>query len=350
MDRAAMKSFVSTDGAKDQVGSKTNTMASSKASMNRDYVEQTVRECLHTTAKEGQKLKLRLAGPEDVDAMARLVQGLAVFEKEPDAVHVTTKDYLLDGLESDEPLFYCLLVDDVNGVGKKSTSCGIGLFYFGYILGEGRFLYLEDLFIEEAHRGKGGGKAIMESLAQVALALDCSKFTWSALDWNTPALAFYNKIGAKLGDANRITRYCGKELQSFAKGTARSLSKSKPSSQVDHTNGDHDVEVDVHGRPSISTVATVESILPPVTPAIEEEYRKELALKEAAESGADMNGARQLSVFGIPSCLMVICIGLVVAVIIGTVLAVIFYDPSGGVQPPSDAPSMMPSMPPNSMG
>lgn len=186
--------------------------------LNRKYVEQVIRRCLGTevtSSRQHAKLTFRLAGPEDVEAIAHLVEELAIFEKEPDAVNVTANNYLVDGCASDEPLFYCIIAD-VHDEDDIVTPCGMGLFFFGYVLGEGRFLYLEDLFIEEAHRGKGGGKAIMERLALISLALHCCRFTWSALDWNTPALNFYQKIGATLKDDLKITRYCGKKLQEFA--------------------------------------------------------------------------------------------------------------------------------------
>jgi diamine N-acetyltransferase len=159
---------------------------------------------------------LRLAGPDDVETMSRLINQLAVYVEEPDAVNVTAKDYQVDGCgASEEPLFYCILADVPSGE-EGIITCGIGTFVFGYSWGEGRFLYLEDLFIEEVYRGMGGGKAIMERLALISLALDCCKFTWAALDWNTPALNFYRKIGASLKDDLKITRYCGTELLWFA--------------------------------------------------------------------------------------------------------------------------------------
>jgi GNAT superfamily N-acetyltransferase len=218
MNQRAMTSFLDASGMNAKmICSSNKTLHGSP--WNRTHVEQVIRHFLHTdiaTANHS-PMTFRLAGPDDVDTISHLVHQLAVFEKEPDAVNVTTTNYLVDGCDaSEEPLFYCILADVPNKKDDGIITCGMGIFFFGYILGEGRFLYLEDLFIEEAHRGMGGGKAIMERLALISMALDCCKFTWVALDWNTPALNFYRKIGAAISDDLKITRYRGTELVWFA--------------------------------------------------------------------------------------------------------------------------------------
>lgn len=188
------------------------------------FVEDTIRETLdkQTISTNNAIVKLRLAGPEDTETIARLVQSLAIYEKEPDAVNVTAQDYFLDGYNSMEPLFYCILADvlatddEMDDNTAPPTTAAMGLFYFGHDLLDGPFLYLEDLFCDEAFRGKGIGTAIMKKLALISLELDCSQFVWSALDWNTPALSFYNKIGATIKKDSKITRYCGSDLIFFA--------------------------------------------------------------------------------------------------------------------------------------
>ena len=172
------------------------------SSLHRKHINQVIRQCLHTedqvpshTTKS--QLTYRLAGSDDVATTSHLVHQLAIYEKEPDAVNVTVNNYLVDGCVSEEePLFYSILAEMRNEKGVVTATCGMGLFFFGYVLGEGRFLYLDDLYIEEEHRGMGAGKGIMERLALISLALNCGKFVWTALDWNTPALNFYKKIGA----------------------------------------------------------------------------------------------------------------------------------------------------------
>ena len=77
---------------------------------------------------------------------------------------------------------------------NETCSCGMALCFVGYTLGQGRFLYLEALFIEEPYRGKGAGSLIMRALALAALSLGCVRLVWQALDWNEIGLAFYQKL------------------------------------------------------------------------------------------------------------------------------------------------------------
>jgi Acetyltransferase (GNAT) family len=167
-------------------------------------------------------IRLRLATSDDVEAIGRLVQGLADFEKEPGAVHVTTRHYQQDGFDGHPPLFYCVLLDSVgNGTVDPSappSTCafGMALVHFQENLKSGRFLYLEDLFIEESYRGLGGGGLVMRALAKVSVSLGCSRMVWQALHWNTPALTFYGKLGAKVQVGLETLRYTGIELKEFA--------------------------------------------------------------------------------------------------------------------------------------
>jgi GNAT superfamily N-acetyltransferase len=162
--------------------------------------------------------RLRLAGSDDLEAICRLVNGLAVFEKDPDAVNVSIDHYRSDGLNPDKPLFYCLLLDYYSCEDDKWYACGMAFCYLGCTHDAGPFLYLEDLFLEEAYRGKGAGTFIMRTLAAMALSLDCSRLVWQALDWNTPAIDFYSKIGARVVKGLLTFRFSGQNLKDF--GTA----------------------------------------------------------------------------------------------------------------------------------
>ena len=191
--------------------------------------------------------RLRLASTNDVHTIGRLVQGLADFEKEPDAVNVTPDHYRMDGFQSNPPLFYCLLlevptittttVSDLNVVTNDDTdwyACGMAFCWIGSRQDvpnsndkrtgtaiqeqqqESLFLYLEDLFIEETYRGNGAGTFVMTTLGEIALSLNCAKMVWQALDWNAPALTFYqNKIGAHIVDGLLTTRFAGSALHEF---------------------------------------------------------------------------------------------------------------------------------------
>eukprot|EP00980_Cylindrotheca_fusiformis_P003928 scaffold871_cov130-Cylindrotheca_fusiformis.AAC.5 len=221
MDRQAMENYV---GKAIGVAQGTSEEA---LSCNRSFVEKQVKDCL-VAGKDASKFRLRLAQNtrKDAEDIARLVHGLAVYEKEPDAVQCTAEDYLIDG-SGNEPLFYCLFIDyyhqgDDHETGSgatfttSSTCCGMAVFYFGHYLGQGRFLYLEDLFLEEAFRKRGGGSLALKTLAEIGLRTNCDSFYWTALDWNTPALNLYAKIGAKVQQGLRISRYTDSKLVDFA--------------------------------------------------------------------------------------------------------------------------------------
>ena len=146
----------------------------------------------------------------DVPTILHLIQSLAEYEKLSHEV-VATEDSLRAALFGDQPGAECLIARE-NG-----EPVGFALYFhnFSTFLSR-RGLYLEDLFIEPAHRGKGYGKALLQQLAQIAVARGCGRLEWSVLDWNAPAIGFYESLGAKLMSDWRIFRLTGGALQTFA--------------------------------------------------------------------------------------------------------------------------------------
>lgn len=153
------------------------------------------------------KLQLKRGTIDDLNDIRALIQGLADHVEESDSITTTADDLRLDGFETPSPLYYCLLLHDTD----TDKACGVAVIFFGYTMESGKFLYLEDLFIEEAYRGRGGGKSVMLALANIAQLLDCGSFKWQALDWNTPSLKFYESIGAKVLEGLLTSRFAGKE-------------------------------------------------------------------------------------------------------------------------------------------
>ena len=128
-----------------------------------------------------QTIKLRLAQREDAASIFKLVNGLAVFEKAEDEVTIDSEIYQRDGCGTDHPIFHCILVELQDTNCDQSHVVGMGFFYLGYSASNGgKYLYLEDLFIEEEYRGRGCGKYIMLSLADIASRSGCSRFVWQA--------------------------------------------------------------------------------------------------------------------------------------------------------------------------
>lgn len=136
-------------------------------------------------------MDIRSATPQDMPAVLELITELAVFEREPDAVVVTAEDLVRDGF-GDNPLFQCL-VAEVNGRIK-----GMALFYYRYSTWKGKTIHLEDLIVTESARGTGLGNALYAEIMRQGQVEKVRRIEWNVLDWNTPAIAFYEKSGANV--------------------------------------------------------------------------------------------------------------------------------------------------------
>ncbi|MCA9585986.1 MAG: GNAT family N-acetyltransferase [Myxococcales bacterium] len=141
-------------------------------------------------------LRIRTASAPDVPTVLALIRELAAYEREPDAVEATEEDLLRDGF-GDAPRFHVLLAEDVTD--GEACAVGFALYFFAYSTWRGRAsLHLEDLFVTPEARGRGVGRALMASLAAQAERQDCPRFEWQVLDWNTPAIGFYERLGAEV--------------------------------------------------------------------------------------------------------------------------------------------------------
>lgn len=134
-------------------------------------------------------LSIREADASDMKRVLELIQELATFEKEPDAVEVTEKD-LIDGLTAEQPLFTCF-VAEVDGVVQ-----GMALCYPRYSTWKGPTVHLEDLIVTQSLRGKGVGKALYSAVMKHAFDKKVRRVEWVVLDWNKNAIDFYESTGA----------------------------------------------------------------------------------------------------------------------------------------------------------
>jgi GNAT superfamily N-acetyltransferase len=153
---------------------------------------------------------IRDAVPADVGHLLRLIQALAGYEREPDAVE-TTEDDLRQALFDPEPKVFALVAETAGHV------VGMAIYFVSFSTWTGRHgLYLEDLFVEPAHRSAGIGRTLMSALAARALRLGYKRLEWAVLDWNEPALSFYRALGATPMDSWTTFRLAGAPLASLA--------------------------------------------------------------------------------------------------------------------------------------
>lgn len=137
---------------------------------------------------------VREATPDDVAAILDLIHQLAVYEREPDAVH-NTQELLHQHLFGPNPRVFCHVLDDV--VDEQVQVAGIAVWFETYSTWEGvHGIWLEDLFVLPQVRGRGHGKKLLLHLADLAVARGYARYEWSVLDWNTPAIEFYQSLGA----------------------------------------------------------------------------------------------------------------------------------------------------------
>jgi len=154
---------------------------------------------------------LRPATPADVPAIVGLIRELAVFENLEHLV-VATPDKLLPQLFGPRPAAEAV-VGEVDG-----TVVAFALFFtnFSTFLAQPG-LYLEDLYVQPAHRGSGLGKALLQHLGALAVERGCGRFEWTVLDWNVNAIRFYEKMGAQVMKEWHICRVTGPALQAYGR-------------------------------------------------------------------------------------------------------------------------------------
>lgn len=141
-----------------------------------------------------QTIKIRSAERKDCPAMMDLIRELAQFEKAPEEVTVTMEEFEDAGF-GENPVWEALLAE------SQGEVVGMALFYIRYSTWKGRRLYLEDLVVREAMRGKGVGTQLFEALWELVRTRKYAGMVWQVLDWNEPAIQFYQKYSAKFDGA-----------------------------------------------------------------------------------------------------------------------------------------------------
>jgi GNAT superfamily N-acetyltransferase len=144
-------------------------------------------------------MTIRKGNPEDMEAVLGLIQELADFEKEPDAVLVTVDDLIRDGFGK-VPLFQVFVAE------VDSEIVGIALYYYRFSTWKGKTIHLEDLVVKDKMRSTGLGYALYSEIIKQAKKDKVRRIDWNVLDWNTPAIEFYEKSGAKVLNEWRVAQ------------------------------------------------------------------------------------------------------------------------------------------------
>jgi GNAT superfamily N-acetyltransferase len=154
--------------------------------------------------------EIRTTTEADLAVILSLIRELAEYEREPNAV-VATEAGLGDVLFGPKRSAEVLLALD------EGEPVGFAVYFFNFSTWLGRpGLYLEDLFVRPAMRGKGYGRALLERLAQIARDRGCGRMEWAVLDWNEPAIEFYRKLGAKPMEEWTVFRLTGDGIAKLA--------------------------------------------------------------------------------------------------------------------------------------
>jgi GNAT superfamily N-acetyltransferase len=154
---------------------------------------------------------IRIATKVDVPQIYAFIRALAEYEHvSPDNLHVTR-----EGIERDcfgeNPYYYCLLAE------HDGKPAGFAIYLFNYSTFEGRpSLHVEDLFVVPELRGQGIGKALLARAAAIACGVGSLRLQWEVLDWNQPAIEFYESLGARFGDVWRNMRLTGEAVGRLA--------------------------------------------------------------------------------------------------------------------------------------
>jgi len=160
-------------------------------------------------------LKIRPATPADIPQILAFIRELAEYEREPASAVATHDDLMRDGF-TEPKRFHCLMAEWAEG-GVLSPA-GFALYFYNYSTWRGHAgIYLEDLFVRPAFRGKGIGKGLLTRVAEIAVAEGCPRFEWAVLDWNQPAIDFYNSLGAMPMSEWTTMRLSGEALAKVAR-------------------------------------------------------------------------------------------------------------------------------------
>ena len=156
-------------------------------------------------------LRVRRGTRKDATTIVALIRGLAEYEKLAHECEATVSRIRRHGF-GPKRYFETLICE------RDGAAVGFALYFFTFSTFLARpTLYLEDLFVLPSQRGRGGGRALLAALARIALRRGCGRMEWAVLDWNTPSIGFYERLGARLRRDWILTRLTGAPLRQLAR-------------------------------------------------------------------------------------------------------------------------------------
>ncbi len=151
------------------------------------------------------KINIRKATSKDFPEIHAMIHSLATFEKAPEK-HTNT----VEQMEQEQEYFKAFIAEDEQGV-----VVGMALYFIAYFTWVGKSLYLDDLYVKSEYRGKGVGKLLIDKIFDVAKKENCKRLRWQVLDWNKPAIDFYDKLGADLDGEWINCDFSEKEIKEY---------------------------------------------------------------------------------------------------------------------------------------
>lgn len=136
-------------------------------------------------------IALRFARADDLSEVLSLIRELAAYERANGEVTVTLEELVEDGF-GEHPLFRIILAVD------REKILGMAFFFISYSTWKGKCLYLEDIIVREAYRGNGIGTQLFDEVIRLSYTMGAKRLQWQVLDWNTPAIRFYEKYDADI--------------------------------------------------------------------------------------------------------------------------------------------------------
>lgn len=159
-------------------------------------------------------LNIRPARLSDAQVILRFVKELAEYEREPESV-TATGTLLAEALFGGKPAAEALIAE------LAGEAVGFAVFFHNFSTWTAkRGIWLDDLYVAPDARGQGVGKALIRAVAQIAVERGCPRFEWWVLDWNSPAIDFYDSLGAEAMDQWTVRRMTGDALKALADGSA----------------------------------------------------------------------------------------------------------------------------------